>query len=129
MFIGVLVIVGVMLVLFSIFIWFIFKVLQTLKPQRQYIPLNDLMDMLTNTTQRAWLFKYKLEYELKDIRMFHDFQKEMTQLAHEVLESLSPDILEELEHYHTRDYIIKYVTKTIQISLMEFIREKKIKTK
>jgi hypothetical protein len=73
--------------------------------------------------------RYKLEYELKDIRIIPDFQKELSIVTHSVLEAFSVDLLKEFQYYYNREYIIRHVTKTIEIMIMELIREKKIKTK
>jgi hypothetical protein len=91
--------------------------------------LVDLIDILNETIKREFLQKYKLNYELRDIKMIYDFQKDLHELVTDSLTAFSEDFMKQLEFYYDRTYIIKYVTKSIEIMLLEFTKEKKIKTK
>ena len=87
--------------------------------------LNVLMDILNNTIRRLFTEKYKLEYELKDMKLIYDFKKDLKSLVQDTLMAFNEPFMKDLQYYYTKDYIFNYVTKTIEIMLMEFIREKK----
>lgn len=89
----------------------------------------ELMSILTNTINREFLYKVKLEFELKNVVLIKDFQKELTELVTRTMNSFSSGIMEELEYYYTLDYITKHVTKSHQVLLTQYINEKKIKTR
>jgi len=89
--------------------------------------LDILMGIIEDTIKRVFLEKYKLEYELKDIRMIYDFEKDLSELVHKVVMSFNKPFMKSLEYYYTETYIIGYITKTIEMMLMEFIKEKKLK--
>ena len=87
--------------------------------------LNVLMDILNNTIRRLFTEKYKLEYELKDMKLIYDFKKDLKSLVQDTLMAFNEPFMKDLQYYYTREYIFNYVAKTIEIMLMEFIREKK----
>jgi len=91
--------------------------------------LDTLMNIIDTTIKRTFLEKYKLEYELRNMTMIKDFEKDLNQLTHAVIMSFNKPFMTNLEYYYSKEYIIGYVTKTIQIMLMEFIKEKKLKIK
>jgi len=91
--------------------------------------LDILMNIIDNTIKRIFLEKYKLEYELKDMRMIYDFKKDLNELVYKVVMSFNKPFMKSLQYYYTETYIISYITKTIEMMLMDFIKEKKLKFK
>lgn len=89
----------------------------------------ELLSILNKTVDREFLYKVKLEFELKGVVLIKDFEKELTELVSRTMNAFSSDLLDELEYYYTLDYISKHVTKSHQILLMQYINEKKIKTR
>lgn len=123
--------IGSAILILGLFVWsqrLVLKTIKTLKPSEK-LDHDKLMDILNSTIQREFTYRYKLEYELKDLTMVADFQKDLTELTHAVFNAFSLEFLQRLEAFYSREYIITHVTKTLQIALMEFLREKKIKTK
>jgi len=88
-----------------------------------------LLTIINETVQREFMYKYKFEYELKDIKIIYKFEDDLKELVERVLTSFNESFLKELEFYHDRTYIIRYVTKNVELLLMEYQKEKKIKTK
>ena len=88
-----------------------------------------LMSILDTTIQREITYKNKLDYKVKDVRIIYNFQEDLTELTKKVMLSLSSSYLEELEYYHSREYIIQYVTRYVEAFLIEYTRANKIKTK
>lgn len=98
----------------------------------QQAPSNDydtLMGILDKTIHREITYKDKLDYKVKDTRIIYDFQEDMTEITKRIMFSLSTSFLDELQYYHPREYIIQYVTRYVEVYLIEFTRQNKIKTK
>lgn len=94
-------------------------------------PIDDydtLINILNLTIKTEIEYKYKLDYKLKDIRVIYDFKGDMEALTKKIMSSFSPTYLRQLEFYHSRDYIIKYVARNVEIFLIEYTRQNKIKT-
>lgn len=89
----------------------------------------EIIGILNRTIDREFTYKVKLEFELKEVILIKDFEQELTDLVSRTLHAVSHDLLKELENYYTFEYISKYVAKSHQILLMQYIKEKKIKTR
>ena len=102
------------------------------KKEERFEPINDyetLMNILDETIQREIKHKHELDYKLKDIKVIYNFEEDLKEITTSILSALSPSVLKELEYYHPRDYIIKYVTRYVEIYLIEYTRKNKIRTK
>lgn len=86
----------------------------------------ELMNILNITIDREFKYVRYLEYELKNIVLIKDYEAELDKLVSRTMNAFSTDLLDELQHYYTLDYITKHVTKSHQILLNMFIKEKKI---
>jgi hypothetical protein len=122
-------IIGIIFFLFCCFQFFIFKLYQLEKNKKEIMEHDILFSILNETIKREFTNKYKLDYELKDLVMVGNFQKELHEITKNILLAFGKEFYNQLEIYYNREYIIAYVTKTVEIMLMEFIREKKIRTK
>jgi len=94
-------------------------------------PSNDyetLMGILDEGIKREIAFKQE-EYKLRDIRVIYDFEEDLTEIVKNILVSFSPEYMKELQYYHPKEYIIKYVTKHVKNFLIRYTKENKIKTK
>lgn len=90
---------------------------------------SELMSIINGTIEREFVYKIKLEFELKNVILIKDFEKELTELVNRTMNSFSSDIMKEFEYYYTLEYITKHVTKAHQILLTNYINHKKIKTR
>lgn len=109
-----------------------FIVLKPKKEKERFIPSNDygtLIEILEVSIKREIQHKHDLDYKIKDIRVIYNFEEDLKEITGRIMSSLSPSFFEELQYYHSREYIIKHVTRTVQIFLIEFTRANKIKTK
>lgn len=86
----------------------------------------ELMNILNITIDREFKYVKYLEYELKNIVLIKDYEAEIDKLVSRTMNAFSTDLLDDLQHYYTLDYITKHVTKSHQILLNMFIKEKKI---
>jgi cell shape-determining protein MreC len=96
------------------------------------VPSNEystLMEILDSIIQREIQYKNTLDYKVKDIRVIYNFQEDLKELTTKILTSLSEPFFQELEYYHSREYIIRYVTRYVEAFLIQFTRQNKIKTK
>lgn len=89
----------------------------------------ELMAIINNAIEVEFSFKYELEYKLKDIRVLNDFQGELKEITRNVVMSFNSDFYKNIEYYHTREYVYKYITKRVEIMLMKFQDKIKVKTK
>jgi hypothetical protein len=119
----------IMLFLFCVFQLFISQIIKGFKQPEQHLDLSDLMNTLNETIKREFTVRLKLNYELRDVKIIYDFQRDLHDLVNGTLTSFSPDFYNQLQYYYTREYIIQYVTKTIEIMLIEYTKNNKIKTK
>lgn len=86
----------------------------------------ELMNIVNITIDREFKYVRYLEYELKNIVLIKDYEAEIDKLVSRTMNAFSTDLLDDLQHYYTLDYITKHVTKSHQILLNMFIKEKKI---
>jgi hypothetical protein len=89
----------------------------------------ELMEILDQVIKKEFLFKYELCYKLKDVRVIYNFQGDLKELVDSILLSFGDEYLKELQYFHKREYIIRYVTRTVQLLLMEYTQKNKVKTK
>ena len=89
---------------------------------------NEVMSIIDESIKQQFKFKYRLEYDLKDIRVLHDFEKELDEISKAVLLSFSSSFYKHIDYYHDRDYTYRYVVRQTEILLLEFINKVKIKT-
>lgn len=90
---------------------------------------SELMSIIDGTIEREFVYKIKLEFELKNVILIKDFEKELTELVNRTMNAFSSDVMKEFEYYYTLEYITKHVTKAHQILLTNYINQKKIKTR
>lgn len=121
---------------FTIFILvtivFIFLGLKMIKKNKEdFEPMEyaEVMEIINKNIEVQFQFKYALEYQLKDIKIIYDYEKEMKEITSAVLLSFSSDFYRHIDYYHDREYIYKYVSKRVNISLMKFSDKIKPKTK
>lgn len=114
---------------FILFQFFLIQLLKKLREPREKPQYETLMNILIDTIERELHQVYKLEYELRNLKMIPKFEEELERLTVRILNCFSIEFLNELEYYHTRQYIITFVTKNVETFLIEFTNNKKIKTK
>lgn len=89
-------------------------------------PEEELMQIVNVTIDREFKYVRYLEYELKSVVLISNYEEEIDKLVNRTMNAFSSDLIEELEYYYTLNYITKHVTKSHQILLNMFIKEKKI---
>lgn len=89
----------------------------------------EVMSIIDEGIRQQFHFRYKLEYELKDIHVIYDFEKELNSITKSVLFSFSKDFYKHCDYYHDRDWIYRYTTKQVEIGLLKLQNQIKVKTK
>lgn len=89
----------------------------------------ELLNILDLGIKSEITYKYKMDYKMKDIRIIYDFEQDLTEITTNVMQSFSQSFLLQLERYHNREFIIKYVSRQIQLFLLQYMKENKITTK
>lgn len=93
-----------------------------------YEPHDVLMTMLDNMIDRAVTIKYMLQFDIHGVYIIKDFAADSEELVKTIINGIAPGVWRDLEYYHTRHYIITYVTQRIHNLLMRYTNEKKFVT-
>ena len=87
----------------------------------------ELMSIVFNVLERKWAYRVQFHFKIKEINI-PKFEFEWNYLLEETINSLSPDVLEELKYYYKDDETtIKAVSEMIQIYLYNYMESKMIK--
>lgn len=87
----------------------------------------ELMGIVFNVLERKWAYRVQFHFKLKEINV-PKFEFEWNYLLEETINSLSPDVLEELKYYYKDDETtIKAVSEMIQIYLYNYMQSRMIK--
>ena len=87
----------------------------------------ELMSIVFNVLERKWAYRVQFHFKIKEINI-PKFEFEWNYLLEETINSLSPDVLEELKYYYKDDETtIKAVSEMIQIYLYNYMQSKMIK--
>lgn len=82
-----------------------------------------LMGILIQTIRTEFEHKYNLEYKIKNIKIFYKFEDELSKLVKSTMLAFSDEFLRQLEFYYNREYIIRYVTRSVETLLIEYSRK------
>ena len=87
----------------------------------------ELMGIVFNVLERKWAYRVQFHFRIKEINV-PKFEFEWNYLLEETINSLSPDVLEELKYYYKDDETtIKAVSEMIQIYLYNYMESRTIK--
>lgn len=87
----------------------------------------ELMGIVFNVLERKWAYRVQFHFKIKEINV-PKFEFEWNYLLDETINSLSPDVLEELKYYYKDDETtIKAVSEMIQIYLYNYMQSKLLK--
>ena len=87
----------------------------------------ELMQIVYNVLDRKWAYRVEFHFKLKEIRI-PKFEFEWNYLLNETINSLSPDVLEELKYYYKdEETVIKAVSELVQIYLYNYMESNNIK--
>lgn len=83
----------------------------------------ELMKIIYDIMERKWTYRVHFHFKLKEIKV-PKFEFELNYLVKEIIDSLSPDVLQELKYYYKdEDTVIKTVSEIVQIFLLKYMEE------
>ena len=123
-------IIGIAALLFLISIYGIqtYKEMKSPK-QKLNIPYDELMGILVERIKEEFRYKYLLDYRIKDVRVIYDLAGDTKDMSKKILASLTPDFYANIELYHTKEYIIRIVTREVEILMLDYTDKFKIDSK
>lgn len=87
----------------------------------------ELMYIVYSLLERKWRYRVQFHFKLKEINI-PKFEFEWKYLVNEIITSLSPDVMEELKYYYKdEETIIKTVSETVQIFLLDYMERNGVK--
>ena len=87
----------------------------------------ELMSIIYSLLERKWRYRVYFHFKLKEINV-PKFEFEWKYLVNEIINSLSPDVLEELTYYYKdEETIIKTVSELVQIFLLDYMEKNGVK--
>ena len=87
----------------------------------------ELMSIVFSVLERKWAYRVQFHFKIKEINI-PKFEFEWNYLLEETINSLSPDVLEELKYYYKDDETtIKAVSELIQIYLYNYMESRMVK--
>ena len=87
----------------------------------------ELMKIVLNVLERKWAYRVQFHFKIKEITV-PKFEFEWNYLLEETINSLSPDVMEELKYYYKDDETtIKAVSELVQIYLYDYMERQRIK--
>ena len=103
------------------------KIVNENKMNKKIRTEEELMNIVFNVLERKWAYRVQFHFKLKEIGI-PKFEFEWNYLLEETMNSLSPDVLEELRYYYKDDKtVIKAVSEMIQIYLYNYMENKMMK--
>ena len=87
----------------------------------------ELMGIIFNVLERKWAYRVQFHFKIKEINI-PKFEFELNYLINETMQSISPDVMEELRYYYKNDETtIKAVSEMTQIYLYNYMEAKILK--
>lgn len=103
------------------------KKIEVEKNKKEIRSEEELMQIVYNVLDRKWAYRVEFHFKLKEIRI-PKFEFEWDYLLNETINSLSPDVLEELKYYYKdEETVIKAVSELVQIYLFNYMESNNIK--
>jgi hypothetical protein len=103
------------------------KKIEVEKNKKEIRSEEELMQIVYNVLDRKWAYRVEFHFKLKEIRI-PKFEFEWNYLLNETINSLSPDVLEELKYYYKdEETVIKAVSELVQIYLFNYMESNNIK--
>ena len=88
---------------------------------------DELMNIVLKVLERKWAYRVQFHFKIKEITV-PKFEFEWNYLLNETINSLSPDVLEELRYYYKDDETtIKAVSELVQIFLYNYMETQRLK--
>ena len=84
-------------------------------------PESELLDVLNRAIEREFRYKVEFTYKIKGVKIVGDIEGEVNDLVKKTLESLSGNLLDDLQYYYTIEAITSMVFKAHLILLTAYM--------
>ena len=88
---------------------------------------DELIEMLSGLIDTHVSLKLQITYKVKlNTNVIRDMDGELRDLSEKVFSSLAEPFLRELRYYYTNEYIANYITKSIEVRLIDFMKKNSV---
>lgn len=84
-------------------------------------PESELLDVLNRAIEREFRYKVEFTFKIKGVKIVGDIESEVNDLVKKTLESLSGNLLDDLQYYYTIEAITSMVFKAHLILLTAYM--------
>lgn len=84
-------------------------------------PESELLDVLNRAIEREFRYKVDFTFKIKGVKIVGDIEGEVNDLVKKTLESLSGNLLDDLQYYYTIESITSMVFKAHLILLTAYM--------
>lgn len=91
------------------------------KPDMTYIECKEIVDTCVSDA----IIDLEMRYEINDVKYIKNIEKDTISTTNEILASISENVLTQMECYITKKHIIRYISRNVKLSLMDYIDRKK----
>ena len=84
-------------------------------------PESELLDVLNRAIEREFRYKVEFTFKIKGVKIVGDIEGEVNDLVKKTLESLSGNLLDDLQYYYTIEAITSMVFKAHLILLTAYM--------
>lgn len=118
-------VIGIYVVLWK-FISTINKKNTTIPPQQPLTTsFDECNDIINTVINEVYTNKYLLYYTIKEITMIPKMDEEIKKITTEVYSSFSETMLTSILQYYSKEYLIKLITRRVQLLLVDYIDKHK----
>ena len=90
------------------------------KPPMTYDECKDIVDTCVGNV----LMDLELRYKLNDVVYIKNMDKETTTATLDVMDLVSENVIEQMQCYVSRTYIIQYISRNVRNFLIAYLKEK-----
>lgn len=87
----------------------------------------ELMNILNRAIQREYDYKVNFEFKMKGITIIGNIEKEVNELVKDTINSLGPNVINELRYYYSLESITEMVFRAHLMLLTNYMEEAKVR--
>lgn len=96
-----------------------------IKKEVPNVPYQELIKIVDNAIKQELFFATKLQFEFKDIKII-DFNRNLDQISNNIMTGLSDSVVEDITYYHSKNWLMEYIVRNVEIFLTEYIKSNPI---
>lgn len=91
------------------------------KPAMTYEQCKEILDTCISDA----IIDLEMRYEINEVKYIKNMEKDTISATNDILSSISPNVLTQMECYITKSHIIRYISRNVKLSLMDYMDRKK----